>query len=147
MKHYAVTEKAIKAWSKDYQSSPVRQLATLALAKSDLKDVEAVSKAAGKMRYKFSIDIKTLDVTNQKHSGRCWLFAATNVLREKIAKELNLEQFELSQSYLAFWDKFERANYFLESMLDTAELAPDDRTVSFCALFMPTTAWRIVITM
>ena len=131
MKHYAVTEKAIKAWSKDYQSSPVRQLATLALAKSDLKDVEAVSKAAGKMRYKFSIDIKTLDVTNQKHSGRCWLFAATNVLREKIAKELNLEQFELSQSYLAFWDKFERANYFLESMLDTADLAPDDRTVSF----------------
>ena len=131
MKHYAVTEKSIKAWNKAYENSAERQLATMALAKCDLKDVEVVSKAAGKMRYKFSVDIKTLDVTNQKHSGRCWLFAATNVLREKIARELNLEQFELSQSYLAFWDKFERANYFLESMLDTAQFAPDDRTVSF----------------
>ena len=83
------------------------------------------------MRQKFSIDIPTLPVTNQKHSGRCWLFAATNVLRERIAKKLNLENFELSQSYLAFWDKFERCNYFLESIIATADLPTDDRTVAF----------------
>ncbi|MBQ6527061.1 MAG: aminopeptidase, partial [Clostridia bacterium] len=131
MKHYAVTEKNIKAWNKAYENSTERQIATMALAKSDLTQVDTVSQSAGKMRYKFSVDIKTLGVTNQKRSGRCWLFAATNVLREKIAKQLNLEEFELSQSYLAFWDKFERANYFLESMLDTADLEPNDRTVSF----------------
>ena len=131
MRHYAVTDKALKTWSKAYQGSTERKLATMALAKSDLNSVDVVSSSAQEMRQKFSVEIKTIEVTNQKRSGRCWLFAATNVLREKIAKEKNLEKFELSQSYLAFWDKFERANYFLESMLDTASLAPDDRTVSF----------------
>ncbi len=131
MRHYAVTEKALKTWSKAFQDSSERQIATMALAKSDLTQVDVVSQNAAAMRQKFSVEIKTMEVTNQKKSGRCWLFAATNVLREKIARELNLDKFELSQSYLAFWDKFERANYFLESMLDTAGLAPDDRTVSF----------------
>ena len=72
-----------------------------------------------------------MDITDQKSSGRCWLFAATNVLREHVAKQLNVEQFELSQAYLAFWDKFERCNYFLESILLTADRPTDDREVKF----------------
>ncbi len=127
----AITDAALAAWSEAYENSPERQLATMALARTDLNSVDVVGRAAMEMKHTFSVEIPTLDVTNQKKSGRCWLFAAANVLREKIAKELNLKQFELSQSYLAFWDKFERANYFLESMLDTADLKPDDRTVSF----------------
>ena len=127
----AITDAALAAWSEAYENSPERQLATMALARTDLNSVDVVGRAAMEMKHTFSVEIPTLDVTNQKKSGRCWLFAAANVLREKIAKELNLKQFELSQSYLAFWDKFERANYFLESMLDTAALKPDDRTVSF----------------
>ncbi|MCD7775886.1 MAG: C1 family peptidase [Firmicutes bacterium] len=81
------------------------------------------------MKFKFSNDIKTMTATNQKSSGRCWLFAATNVLREVIAKKKNIGEFELSQSYLAFWDKFERCNYFLESAIDTSNLPITDRTV------------------
>ena len=126
-----ITANQLKEWSEHYQKSESRQLATLALSKTGVNDAAYAPKAAFAMRQKFSLDIGTLPVTNQKHSGRCWLFAATNVLRERIAKELNLEQFELSQSYLAFWDKFERCNYFLESMLATADLPADDRTVSF----------------
>jgi bleomycin hydrolase len=62
------------------------------------------------------------------------------VLREIVAKELNLDSFELSQSYLAFWDKFERVNYYLESVLDTAHLPADDRTVSYIVRTASTTA-------
>ncbi|MBQ8082462.1 MAG: C1 family peptidase [Clostridia bacterium] len=131
MKNMPITEKQLDAWSKEYQVSTERQLATMALSRSDIKDVAYVCAGEDKMRHKFSLEIKTLPVTNQRRSGRCWLFAATNVLRERIAKEHNLEQFELSQSYLAFWDKFERCNYFLESILNTAHLPTDDRTVSF----------------
>ncbi len=127
----AITEEMLKEWSARYQGSESRQLATLALSKAGINTAAYVSKAAFAMRQKFSVDIETLPVTDQKRSGRCWLFAATNVLRERIAKELNLEQFELSQSYLAFWDKFERCNYFLESILETAALPADDRTVAF----------------
>ncbi len=124
-----ISQAQLDAWSARYNASPERRLATLALSKAPLYDVAHVASAACAMRQKFSIDIKTLPATNQKSSGRCWLFAAANVLRERIAKEKNLENFELSQSYLAFWDKFERANYFLESILETVGLPTDDRTV------------------
>ena len=127
----AITESMLEGWSKHYQESETRQLATLALSKAGVNAASFDPKARFAMRQKFSVEIETLPVTNQKHSGRCWLFAATNVLRERIAKEKNLEQFELSQSYLAFWDKFERCNYFLESILKTADLPADDRTVAF----------------
>lgn len=124
-----ITAGQMNAWSDRYNASPERKLATLALSKSALNDVARVSPAAFTMRQKFSVDIKTMPATNQKSSGRCWLFAATNVLRERIAAEKNLKEFELSQSYLAFWDKFERANYFFESILETANLPTTDRTV------------------
>ncbi|MBO4885842.1 MAG: aminopeptidase, partial [Clostridia bacterium] len=131
MKPAPITQEQLSAWSNGYNGSTALQLATLALSKTDINDVTYVSKAAFAMRQKFSIDIPTLDVTNQQASGRCWLFAAANVLRERIAKQLNLEAFELSQSYLAFWDKFERVNYFLESIIATADRPADDRTVAF----------------
>ncbi len=127
----SITSEMLNHWSEHYQGSEIRQMATLALSKTGVNTAAYVPRAGFAMRQKFSVEIETLPVTNQKHSGRCWLFAATNVLRERIAKEKNLEQFELSQSYLAFWDKFERCNYFLESMLATSELPADDRTVSF----------------
>lgn len=131
MQKTPITQEQLKAWSDHYNASEARQIATLALSKATVTDAAYSPSAAFAMRQKFSIEIPTLPVTNQKHSGRCWLFAAANVLRERIAQRLNLENFELSQSYLAFWDKFERANYFLECMLETASLPTDDRTVSF----------------
>ncbi|MBQ8952643.1 MAG: C1 family peptidase [Clostridia bacterium] len=131
MKQTPITCEQLTAWSSDFNGCPQRQLATLALSKTDINAVTYVPKAGFAMRQKFSVEIPTLDVTNQQASGRCWLFAATNVLRERIAAKLNLENFELSQSYLAFWDKFERCNYFLESIIDTADKPTDDRTVQF----------------
>ena len=131
MQHTPVTQAQLNAWSEAYQADSQRQLATLALSKTPLNDVMYVSKGANAMRMKFSIELESLDVTDQQASGRCWLFAATNVLRERIAKRLNLENFELSQSYLAFWDKFERCNYFFESILQTADQPTDSREVQF----------------
>lgn len=126
-----VSADALSRWSEAYRESPERRVATLALSKTDLKDVSFSSAGEFAMAQKFSVEIKTLPVTNQERSGRCWLFSAANVLREDIAKELNLENFQLSQSYLAFWDKFERCNFFLENILETAELPADDRNVAF----------------
>ncbi|EMD00653.1 hypothetical protein BAUCODRAFT_566432 [Baudoinia panamericana UAMH 10762] len=69
-------------------------------------------------------------VTNQRSSGRCWIFAATNVFRVAVQQKYDIEKFELSQAYLFFWDKVEKANYFLESILDTADQPVDGRLVS-----------------
>jgi bleomycin hydrolase len=70
-------------------------------------------------------------VTNQKKSGRCWLFAGLNLLRVGAAQAMNLKEFEFSENHLMFWDKLERANFFLEAMIETADRPLDDRTVSF----------------
>lgn len=79
----------------------------------------------------FSIDLDTGNVTNQKQSGRCWMFAALNTFRHHIQDAFNIKQFELSQSYTFFWDKFEKANYFYENILATSEEDLTSRKVSF----------------
>lgn len=81
--------------------------------------------------FNLSIPHEGSPVTNQRSSGRCWIFAATNVFRIAIQQKYDIKNFELSQAYLFFWDKVEKANYFLESILDTAEeYEVDSRLVS-----------------
>lgn len=126
-----VTESELAGFKAGYGSDAVRQAMTAALYQTDLDKLLRAPVEARDLAFQFSIDIKTMKATNQKSSGRCWLFAAANVLREHVAKELKLAQFELSQSYLAFWDKFERCNYFFEAVLETAGLPLTDRTVNY----------------
>ncbi|MBQ6595867.1 MAG: C1 family peptidase [Clostridia bacterium] len=77
----------------------------------------------------FSVELETGKITNQKASGRCWLFAALNTMRFEIMKKLDLETFELSQNYQMFYDKLEKANFFLDSIVQTASLEVDSRLV------------------
>ncbi len=79
----------------------------------------------------FSIELDTGKVANQKQSGRCWMFAALNTMRHHLADLFNLSDFELSQNYTNFWDKFEKANYFYQNVLDTADQPLTSRKVAF----------------
>ncbi|MDU5336273.1 C1 family peptidase [Enterococcus sp.] len=79
----------------------------------------------------FSIDLATGKVANQKQSGRCWMFAALNIFRHKMLTSFQLKDFELSQNYTFFWDKYEKANYFYENILNTAEQPTTSREVAF----------------
>jgi bleomycin hydrolase len=79
--------------------------------------------------FNVKIPFEGAPITNQRSSGRCWLFASTNVFRVALMKRHNLDKFELSQAYLFFWDKLEKANYFLEQILDTASEDLDSRLV------------------
>lgn len=79
----------------------------------------------------FSIDLAAEKVSDQKQSGRCWMFAALNTMRRSIAAQFNLKDFELSQNYTNFWDKFEKANYFYENILNTADQPLSSRKVAF----------------
>ena len=126
-----ITRKDLDAFSNEYANSELRRAMTNVLAHTEIADAAINDAAMKKVLHKFSIDIPTMAVTAQKASGRCWLFAALNLLREIIAKEKNIEFFELSQSYAAFWDKFERVNYFYESIISTANREADDRTVAY----------------
>ncbi|GAX47161.1 aminopeptidase C [Pseudolactococcus reticulitermitis] len=79
----------------------------------------------------FSVDLTNDPVSNQKQSGRCWMFAALNTFRHKILTEFKLENFELSQAYTFFWDKYEKSNWFLEQIIGTSELEIGDRKLKF----------------
>ncbi|MDH5106018.1 C1 family peptidase [Lentilactobacillus diolivorans] len=79
----------------------------------------------------FSVDLQTGAVTNQKQSGRCWLFSLVNTLRHKFAKKYKLKDFDLSQKYLFFWDKIERANIYYDRIIATASRPADDREVDY----------------
>ena len=109
----------------------VRRALTSVFSKTNMNDMTFNTSKAKVNQFIFSIDNKTMGATSQNASGRCWLFAATNVLREIVAKKLNLESFELSQSYLAFWDKFERINYYIDSVIATANEAASSRVVDY----------------
>jgi len=116
---------------KQYESEKVWTLARHALSKSDIDTVASSKDTVKEMDFNFDINIKTMAVNNQKASGRCWIFAACNVMREMIAKKLGVNTFKLSQSYIAFYDKLEKLNYVLEALIETIDKDYDDRTVQF----------------
>ncbi|AVK61887.1 aminopeptidase [Lactobacillus sp. CBA3605] len=87
--------------------------------------------AMGQTTPVFSIDLDTGSVANQKQSGRCWMFAALNTMRHALADQFKLKDFELSQNYTFFWDKFEKANYFYENVLATADEPTSSRKVAW----------------
>ncbi len=117
--------------SRNYQANPTNVVIRHALSKVDIPTVVSDSKNKVETLNNFSDEVKTLPVANQKASGRCWIFAGLNILREIIAKACNLANFELSQNYVAFFDKLEKANYFMTSIIDLIDNQPDERTFMY----------------
>ena len=81
--------------------------------------------------FTFSTKLDEWKATNQKSSGRCWLFATLNLFRPGTMKKMNVKEFEFSQAHIHYWDKFERSNHFLEAIIETSGRPVDDRTIHF----------------
>ena len=94
-------KKDLEEYRKDNANAVLRHALTI----TPLSTVVNSNDQVMDINFNFDIDIKTLPAANQRSSGRCWIFAATNVLREIIANKLGLTKFELSQSYIAFYAK------------------------------------------
>ncbi|NDV96244.1 biotin transporter BioY [Dysgonomonas sp. 521] len=85
----------------------------------------------GKTDHYFKYRVNVKGITDQKSSGRCWMFTSMNVLRPSIMEKYNLPEFDFSHNYLYFWDIFEKANLFLENIINTTKLPFDDRTIEY----------------
>ena len=83
------------------------------------------------MDTRFSDMVKTKGRTNQLSSGRCWLFTGLNVLRAKMIDKFDMGPVILSQNYVFFYDQLEKANLFLQGIIDTKNLPDDDRIVDW----------------
>ena len=126
-----ITFDLLSAYDSEYADNKLAKVVRHAINAQDLQEAARVSDEKKMLEDRFSIDIKTMKATYQKASGRCWIFAGLNVLREEVRKKLNLENFELSQNYVAFYDKLEKINYFLESVIELKDRDYSDRTLNF----------------
>ena len=118
----------IKKFNRNFNSSSTNTLSRNALIQNDASKVAVNWENFSQINHIYSNTIsKQLPVTNQKASGRCWGFAGLNLLRLEIVKKYNLSNFEFSQNYFMFWDKLEKANYFLENILKTLDQDYDSR--------------------
>ena len=115
----------------EYEKDLTCKVARHALSNQDIAVAAASKDTVSQMDFNFDINIKTMSVNNQKASGRCWIFAACNGIRELIGKKIGVGSFKLSQSYIAFYDKLEKLNYTLEALIETIDSDYDDRTVQF----------------
>jgi len=100
-----------------------------AITHNELKKLAINRENDGKINHLFSNKVETSAITNQKKSGRCWLYTGLNTLRPMVVDSYKMKQFEFSQTYNFFWDQFEKANLFMEAMIATADLAVDDRKI------------------
>ncbi|MCH4050476.1 MAG: C1 family peptidase [Companilactobacillus sp.] len=87
--------------------------------------------AKSKLNPAFNVEVPTGKVTNQKRSGRCWLFSTLTNLRTEFATRYNVKDFELSENYLSFYDRLEKANYFFQNIIQTADMPLTDRKVNW----------------
>jgi bleomycin hydrolase len=131
MTRQGISQEQIAAFQENFRGDPQARLALNAVTKSSVHAVALNRAVVTGTDHTYSHQLKTNTVTSQNRSGRCWLFAGLNLFRVEALKRLNVEQFELSQNYLLFWDKLEKANYFLETILATLDEPTDGRLIMF----------------
>jgi bleomycin hydrolase len=125
-----LTAEQLALFEKEFASNPQYRVMQNAVTETPIAKIALDRQIVTSIDHSVSNLLDDWKVTNQKKSGRCWLFAGLNLLRAGTAAKLGVKDFEFSQNYLLFWDKFERANFFLEAMIDTADRDVDDRTVA-----------------
>jgi len=126
-----LTPQLLTELQRGFDAKPAYKLAMNAVTQTPVDDVALNRNVVTHTDFTFSHWLDDWAVTHQKMSGRCWMFAGLNLFRVGAMKKMKLRDFEFSQNYTLFWDKLERANYFLESIIETAARPVDDRVVAF----------------
>ncbi|MCH6197200.1 C1 family peptidase [Corynebacterium mastitidis] len=117
-------------WNRDLAQDPAVRLATNAVTSTDVDRIALNRRAVVALDTSVSHKVDDWAVANQKRSGRCWIFAGLNSLRGEVMARHRIKDFEFSQNYIHFYDKLEKANYFLAAMRDLKDRPLEDRTVS-----------------
>ncbi|MDO5737968.1 MAG: C1 family peptidase [Eubacteriales bacterium] len=117
-KNIAITPELLKKFN---QEAKLDTAAAHAVAKNGLEQSATRQSVLRRHNFVFNTESKMGKITDQKSSGRCWIFAAMNAARAEAIEKLELEDFKYSKVYPLFWDKLEKANYFLESILETLD--------------------------
>ena len=126
-----ISAELLQEIAKGYENSPADKALHNALNGTQINVLAVNADPVAKMDTHFSDLIQTKGRTNQKSSGRCWLFTGLNVLRSWMIDKYDLGAFTFSQNYVFFYDQLEKANLFLQGIIDTKDLPDDDRQVDW----------------
>ena len=125
-----VTLTNIKKYRRNFNNNPTSKISMNAATRTDVRKVAMNWDAFRDIDHTFSDKVSgEMKATSQMRSGRCWGFAGLNLLRVYLGRKYKLKNFEFSQNYFIFFDKLEKANYFLENIIETVEQPIDSRLV------------------
>ncbi|MCQ2345164.1 MAG: C1 family peptidase [Paludibacteraceae bacterium] len=126
-----LTPELLNALRASYQDSPTDRAVRNAMGSNDPRTLALNQDNQNSVDTHFTYEVPQKGITDQMHSGRCWLFCGLNVLRADVQKRIDIAKLEFSQNYLFFYDQLEKSNLFLQSIIDTRDLPMDDRTVDY----------------
>lgn len=126
-----ISEEVLSRISKGYHGNSADKAVRNALAANAINVLAVNSENAAMIDTHFSDRVRTKGITDQKSSGRCWLFTGLNVLRARMIDKYDLGAFTFSQNYVFFYDQLEKSNLFLQGVIDTKDLPFDDRKVDW----------------
>ncbi|MCK4236164.1 MAG: hypothetical protein KAX38_03525, partial [Candidatus Krumholzibacteria bacterium] len=122
-----LTPDMIKKVEGSFKLDPGTRALMNAITNNNAKDLAFNRELFGGYNDIFNFKIEAKGITDQESSGRCWLFAGLNIMRPALIEKYNLSSFEFSENYLFFWDKLEKANMFLEAIIETRKSDINDR--------------------
>ena len=127
----AITPKLLEELRQSEPKSPTEKALHNAIAVQGMQDFFINNQRPRSIEDKFSIEVQSSGIADQKQSGRCWLFTGLNVLRAQLMTREKSGTFFFSQNYSFFWDQLEKANLFLEGIIETRKLPINDAKVEW----------------
>ena len=124
-----ISPEMLQEIKKAYKDTPADRALMNAITANDIRVLALNHENQANFDTYFSNKVNSRGITDQKSSGRCWLFTGLNVMRAQMMAKYNLPSLEFSQAYGFFWDQLEKANLFLQGIIDTADRPMDDRMV------------------
>ena len=126
-----ISQEMLKDIQKEVVSEPVNKALVNAVAANSIDALAKNHQNAGAFDTYFNVETKKQSITDQRSSGRCWMFSGLNVLRSNFAQRHDSVEISFSQAYLFFWDQLEKANLMLQGVIDTGKKPIDDQRVQF----------------
>lgn len=127
----SITESDLKDIRSTFTATPAtKAIQNVLTTNENIKSLALNRDLQGKVDHYFKYRVSVKGITDQKSSGRCWMFTSMNVMRPLAMEKYGLDKFDFSHNYLYFWDLFEKSNLFLENIITTGKTSLDDRTVN-----------------
>ena len=127
----SITQEQLERFNKQYKNNTTFNIVRHALSKNSISNIAYVNEQEKETQNHFTIDLNKLPILNQGKSRRCWIYSGLELFRKHITEKYNVKDFVLSANYISFYDKLEKANYFIETMIELKDKDMEEREVEF----------------